>query len=459
MSEKKRKLLQGYSSSGDLHLRQNVYFVEGAKNAALCDTETGAVYSVNEVGKQVLSGVMSGINLWQALETAGLANREPINVGEEFQDQIFPLDFVWFEIATNICNERCVHCYADCVSPSDLEKYPGTALADRMDTGEFSGNEKLSQSEWLGLIAQAYQLGARRGQFIGGEPFMYRGEKGENVLDLAEYGKMIGYEFIEIFTNATMINQERVDRIKDLGLNVAVSLYSTKEEIHDAITLTRGSFRKTTKALELLKTADIPTRVEVVVMKENQETVEDTIKWIDDNGFSHKHPDILRPKGRGDNPLLQPDKEILVRNGLMTRPNFIAQRENLLKNMNRNSCLAGKIAITESGEVMPCIFSRNIILGNVRRQSLDEVINLPLTQEVWNSTKDDVLVCQDCEYRYVCSDCRPISEAVSVGKGTFLTTPYPRCTYNPYTGEWGRGVWRVNEQCEPYYDTALLGLL
>lgn len=455
---RERRLPHKLLSSGDLNLRQGVYFVEGAKNAALCDTETGAVYSVNEVGSQVLLGAMAGNNLWQALETAGLATRELINTDEEFQDQTPSLDFVWFEISTDICNERCIHCYADCVPASDRSKH-SEFVVERINPDKFRRNEGLGQSEWLGFIAQAYQLGARSGQFIGGEPFMYRGEKGENVLDLAEYSKMVGYEFIEIFTNATMINQKKVDKMKELDLSVAVSLYSIKEGVHDAVTRTRGSFRKTMKALELLKVAGIPTRVEIVVMKENQKTIGDTIKWIEENGFSHKQPDVLRPKGRGDNPLLQPDKEILIRNGLMTEPNFFAQREIFLRNLNRNSCLAGKIAITESGEVLPCIFSRDVILGNVRHQPLNEVINSAQAQEVWRSTKDDVLVCRDCEYRYVCSDCRPISEAVNEGRGSFLTAPYPRCTYNPYTGEWGGGTWKVNEQNKPYYDTALFGLL
>lgn len=114
-----------FLSSGDLHLRKNVYLIEGTKNAALCDTETGAVYSVNEVAKQVLLGAIMGDNLWQALETAGLVNREPINAREEFQDQTSSLDFIWFEIATNICNEKCLHCYANCAPSSDKEKFSG----------------------------------------------------------------------------------------------------------------------------------------------------------------------------------------------------------------------------------------------------------------------------------------------------------------------------------------------
>ena len=38
-----------------------------------------------------------------------------------------------------------------------------------------------------------------------------------------------------------------------------------------------------------------------------------------------------------------------------------------------------------------------------------------------------------------------------MGKADYLHAPYPRCSYNPYTGEWGKGLWRMNE-AEPYYD-------
>ena len=61
------------------------------------------------------------------------------------------------------------------------------------------------------------------------------------------------------------------------------------------------------------------------------------------------------------------------------------------------------------------------------------------------------MVCQDCEYRYVCFDCRPLSEGYAKGQSDYLHAPYPRCSYNPYTGEWGQGLWRMNGE-GPYYD-------
>ena len=315
--------------------------------------------------------------------------------------------------------------------------------------------KKISFEKWKELINDSYSLGCRRCQFIGGEPMLYRGENGETVFDLAEYAKDTGFEFIEIFTNATMLTKEKVQRIKELGLSVAVSLYSSDEKTHESVTKTPGSFRKTTEALKLLKEEGIPTRVEIVLMRPNEKTIKETLQYVEEMGFSHRQPDVLRPKGRGDNPTIMPSKESAVQYGLMTSPNFVADRNTLSRYLSGHSCLLGKLTITDNGDVLPCIFSRNLAVGNVLSASLHEVVVGQKLETIWRSTKDDVLVCQDCEYRYVCFDCRPLSEGVNQGKGEYLTAPYPRCTYNPYNGEWAKGVWRVDENGKPYYDETL----
>ena len=195
--------------------------------------------------------------------------------------------------------------------------------------------------------------------------------------------------------------------------------------------------------------------LETVLMRPNERTIKETQSYVESMGFSHRQPDVLRPKGRGDNPTIMPSKESVVQYGLMTSPNFTADRNTLSRYLSGHSCLLGKITITDNGDILPCIFSRNLAVGNVLSNSLQEVVVGQKLETIWRSTKDNVLVCQDCEYRYVCFDCRPLSQGVNQGKGEYLTAPYPRCTYNPYTGEWAKGVWRVDENGKPYYDETL----
>ncbi len=448
-------------SNGDYCLASGVLFVEGALRGAIYDLNTSRVFSINETARQVLTGLAEDEDgFWTKLEDLGLATREKLPQKNLLPELIQKpeLQFVWFEVVSDDCNESCAHCYADSMPPSHRKAKSIPAggyipLGQSLDKG--AKRKKLSVEKWETLISDAYSLGCRKGQFIGGEPFLFKGEHGESVLDLAEYAKKTGYEFIEVFTNATLLTKDKVARIKNLGINVAVSLYSKDERVHDGITNTPGSYQKTVASLRMLKEAGVPTRVETVLMRPNEQTVGGTQAFVEEMGFSHRSPDVLRPKGRGDNLTLAPSKEAVVQYGLMTAPSFTVDKDTLSRYLSGHSCLLGKITITDTGDVLPCIFSRNLVVGNVQDSLLQEVVTGQKLEVVWKSTKDNVLVCRDCEYRYVCFDCRPLSEGVNQGRGEYLSAPYPRCTHNPYTGEWAKGVWRVDEEGKPYYDESL----
>lgn len=431
-------------------IAEGVYLITGYRNAAICDKNTGNVYSVNESGKKVLLGETENEAFISSLSSALERRKLKKPTAVEIEKPIVNLDFVWFEIISDDCNERCVHCYADSMPPT-YRKTLGEKELPVLDENK----QKLKAGDWISLIDQSYELGSRQCQFIGGEPFLWRGENDETVLDLAEHAKSMGFKMIEIFTNATLIKEKDIPRIKELGLNIAVSLYSDKEDIHEEITRTPGSFKRTMKILELLREASVPTRVETVLMKQNQYTVASTNQKIQEMGFSHRPPDVLRPKGRGDNHDLYPDPEISVKHSLILEPNFSASPEFFKRSIDGNNCLTGKVTVTDTGDVLPCIFSRGKVVGNIFKEgSLEKVLEGQIKQ-IWEITKDDVLVCQDCEYRYVCFDCRPISEGAAQGKGDYKTAPYPRCTYNPYSGEWGNGTWKLDEKGNPYYDISM----
>lgn len=428
-------------------LTDGVYFVRGASRGALYDTENGEVFSLNDDSVAVLEGTSRDAAHWQELVDLGLA--KPVEAAADWPD--LPrrgehrLQFIWFEILTDDCNLSCAHCYAESMPPSH-RRAQGLPVPDRAGTGD-----KLTFETWCGLIQEGYDAGARSCQFIGGEPFLYRDRK-RTVLDLARRAREVGYTFVEIFTNATLLTDASIETIRQLGVNVAVSLYSNDPQEHDRITNWPGSHAKTVDGLERLKAAGIRTRVCATLMSHNESAAKDTMRFVDELGFRGGRPDPLRPVGRGSNGSIAPDMRSVAEYGVSVQPKFRVDAKMLEHYTSGHSCLAGKITITDTGEVYPCIFARSHSLGNTRRQGgLDPVLHGAGLQRVWNTTKDDVMVCRDCEYRYVCFDCRPLSEGVAAGQADFLHAPYPRCSYNPYTGEWAEGLWRM-QGGEPVYD-------
>ena len=69
--------------------------------------------------------------------------------------------------------------------------------------------------------------------------------------------------------------------------------------------------------------------------------------------------------------------------------------------------------------------------GNIRNTTLAEAIEILGFKKYWNITKDSITKCKDCEFRYICTDCR-----------AYITVPEDmysdplKCGYDPYTCKW-----------------------
>lgn len=399
--------------------------VKGANRAAIYDFKTGKVHSINKGAAQLLSACQDNTieDLWD-ISSANtihymdflhkLVDKE-LGTFDETQPtpapelplpcSPFKLDFIWLEL-TSACNSKCLHCYAEC-GPSSFVP------------------EQVPHHRWLSLIAEAKQAGATAIQFIGGEPLLYPAWR-----ELVVKAHQLNYECIEIFTNGTLVDENCVDFFKQYHVSIATTIYADNAETHDKITLQPNSFNKTMTAIKKIMEANIPLRIASIIMKDNEHEVENILKLYEKLGMEGNYPDVVRPTGRGDDQHLLP---INYRKPPI-KPPFYIDEDSFNTAHYYHSCLAGKIAVTTTGDVIPCIFARNQVCGNILNHSLVEILSgQPLTQ-CWHTTKDCINKCKDCEYRYACSDCRPLAQGNDPEKG-WLTCPQ-NCSYNPYTGQW-----------------------
>lgn len=109
--------------------------------------------------------------------------------------------------------------------------------------------------------------------------------------------------------------------------------------------------------------------------------------------------------------------------------------------INHNSCLHKKIGIDAEGNIRNCpAMQQNF--GNIRDTTLEGALNHKDFKKYWNLTKDKIEVCKDCEFRYICTDCRAYTEKAHTNKEGLDTSKPLKCGYNPYTGEWEE--WSTN---------------
>ncbi|MFA4662798.1 SPASM domain-containing protein [Pyrococcus kukulkanii] len=73
-----------------------------------------------------------------------------------------------------------------------------------------------------------------------------------------------------------------------------------------------------------------------------------------------------------------------------------------------NNCMAGLIAITPEGFVIPCPLLRKFIVGDITRENLRSILRKQRLKKFWKLTKDAISPCKTCSLRYICHDCRAL---------------------------------------------------
>jgi len=101
-----------------------------------------------------------------------------------------------------------------------------------------------------------------------------------------------------------------------------------------------------------------------------------------------------------------------------------------------NTCLNRKISVDVNGDIKNCP-SMVKSYGNIKDTTLAEAIEKPGFKDMWFINKDKIHVCKDCEFRYICTDCRAYIE----NPEDIYSKPL-KCGYNPYTAEWEE--WSTN---------------
>lgn len=116
--------------------------------------------------------------------------------------------------------------------------------------------------------------------------------------------------------------------------------------------------------------------------------------------------------------------------GVVSPRFFTLTVEHFTEAQNFNTCLNRKISIAPDGEIKACP-AMGHSFGNACNTKLKSVVNDPKLVQIGSITKDQVAVCRDCEFRYVCTDCRAYTQNAA--------DPYSKpakCTYDPYTATW-----------------------
>jgi hypothetical protein len=204
----------------------------------------------------------------------------------------------------------------------------------------------LKPDNYYQLMEEAYALGCRRIQFIGGEPSIV-----PELPSYIRFARKCGFDFVEVFTNLYVLTDGLFTCLVDNNVAVATSFYSVNAQIHDTVTARKGSYQATLLNMQKVIAHELRLRAGLIVMPQNEATEIETIAFLRNLGVGSIGIDRIRAFGRG-NKHKKPNMQELC-----------------------GSCWKGSLCVSPTGIASPCIMSKSWSVGSVKGYGLSGVVH------------------------------------------------------------------------------------
>lgn len=303
-----------------------------------------------------------------------------------------------FELSSR-CNERCIHCYIPNEKKNHGFDMPTAKVKSILD--EFAA------------------MGGLHVTLSGGEAFMHK-----DLMEIVKYCREKDLK-ISILSNLISLKDDDIPVLKEANVSlVQTSLYAVEPDIHDAITTVLGSCEKTKAAIEKLVAADIPVQISCPVMKTNKDAYLNVLDYAAKYKIKAQTDYVMMARAdfttdNLDQRLSYKETETLLR-GIIERD--IEYRKGTLKQIPKSEqmmldieafkkqpvCGVGydNCCIAANGDVYPCAGWQNYILGNVYKQSLQDIWeNNDRMKELRSITESSFPQCLECEAFDFCGRC------------------------------------------------------
>lgn len=298
---------------------------------------------------------------------------------EKFGFPLPRLTSVHVEIASK-CNERCIHCYIPHENKSDFIK------------------DKL----FYKLLDECKDLNVLHFTITGGEPILHP--------SFIHYLRHLreGNFSVSILSNLTYLTDEIVCEMKcNPLLGVQTSIYSMDEDVHDGITKTTGSLKKTLKSIDLLIANNIPVQISCPIMKQNYHSFELVKDWGKEHGIQVNADYVII----GD--YNSSAKNLSCRLSTKDIEMLLSSEQHNNKTEEKKTidsyiCNVGgaSICVSELGLVYPCAGWQSCVLGSLDKDSISNIwYESTILQGLRNMKRKQIDGCLNCKAFDYCEPC------------------------------------------------------
>ncbi len=289
------------------------------------------------------------------------------------------LDITWR------CNERCHHCYLD-------HNVPGEMTTDVI----------------AGILEQLAEAGTLFLTISGGEPLLRA-----DCFDIIAHARHLSFH-VKLKTNGTLIREREAAELARLGVGeVQVSIYSHRDEVHDAVTCMPGSLQRTLSAIRRLRSQGLRVIMVNTLMRDNAGDYAGVRTLAEHCGAVYAFDPTITPKLNGDTSIVSLRLAPEALHKVLHNETMIGPASNCPEpavddtTLAASPCSAGHAAcyISPAGRMYPCV-QFPLACGDLRQQSFGEIWrHSPALQQVIAIRLRDLNPCSSCVHLANCSRC------------------------------------------------------
>lgn len=299
---------------------------------------------------------------------------------------------------TNRCNLNCIHCHRSLKNTKDL------------DFGTFKR-----------VVRELRGTNVFNINISGGEPTLVA-----KLAEMISFVDKIGMK-VTISTNGVLLNKKLIKKYSRAGLkNLQLSLDSCNPEKHDSIRGVGGAFKGLMKCAQLLKQLKVNFTIVTTIINQTPKEYEAVIDLAYRLGAAAHKTNTVIPQGEGGKLKqgalsIKKYKSVWIKGRKKYKGKMLVLAETMFAiqlgrkfiapsdapEVLRIGCPAGVLTanINEYGDVNPCPFFSDLVVGNIYKNSFEEIWE---NSEDLNTirNRDKIRVCGRCINKKVCGGCR-----------------------------------------------------
>jgi radical SAM protein with 4Fe4S-binding SPASM domain len=304
----------------------------------------------------------------------------------------------------------------------------------------------------LRLVDQIYEFGSQWFGLKGGEPLLRK-----DIFTLIGHAKDLGLDVL-LLTNGYYVDGEILENLAKYNVYTSISIDGS-EKANDSLR-GEGSYEAALSAIQKLSKAGILNGLSMAITNRNLNEADHIIALAEKYGARFVWFNHLVPTGRAKQHLdLEPSpeqyeiflnhlydlsqKEYKVEFDFNIHcPHYIRiykerDPEGFCDWYNKThtaKCIyflfGGYLSVLENGDVIPCFYSEDLKIGNIKEKPLRKLWDDMQNSEFYKNLQNpDNLEgkCSVCEYRKICGGCRTRAYALT---GSYFGSD-PACAYVP----------------------------